>query len=359
MAQRQTAVSTTEEPFFDCNCNVGIVARVFTFATERNVKAHMLTKIFNLAKYALTITTGAAILAACSNNGGSSLAPSGTSSGMPGIVHIAFSPDKKKKQQLYQYISETSSILEYGYPKGDAPIGSIGGIAYSEGECTNVLFGTGKKTFWVTTGTNQIDEFKVGDTSPIETLPTTAGTPVGCAIDPASGDLVATIINSGQVVIYTKATGTGTVSQTPLIEAFFDGFDKSSNLYVDGFNSNDAFGLVELKKGSRRWKTLSTSKPVMYPGGVQFDGKYITVNDQVAHAIFGYMCSGTTCTLKRTVALTGSSDCDQTWIAKGYVLCPDIGNVDVEIYKYPAGGSSIATLTGSFAAPVAAVQVEK
>jgi hypothetical protein len=92
---------------------------------------------------------------------------------------------------------------------------------------------------------------------------------------------------------------------------------------------------------------------------VQFDGKYITVNDVKAHEIFGYTCSGTSCTLKQTVALTGASDCSQTWIAKGYVICPDAGNNGVEIFKYPAGGGIIAHLGGSFSTPLSSVQAEK
>ena len=79
---------------------------------------------------------------------------------------------------------------------------------------------------------------------------------------------------------------------------------------------------------------------------MQYDGKYVTVNDQEAHDIFGYTCSGTSCTLEQTVSLSGSSDCDQTWIAKGYAICPDAGNLDGEIYKYPAGGSPEAIADG-------------
>ena len=138
----------------------------------------MQTKILNLAKYALTITMGAAALAACSNNAGSSLVPSGASSGVPIITHIGrtvivngvpitaahpnliarqssvspdkFLPDKKKKKQPYQYIvGGNSGILEFDYPKSDASIGSISGVTAVEGECTNVLFGSGKQTFWV------------------------------------------------------------------------------------------------------------------------------------------------------------------------------------------------------------------
>jgi hypothetical protein len=75
-----------------------------------------------------------------------------------------------------------------------------------------------------------------------------------------------------------------------------------------------------------------------------------------SHDIFGYTCSGTTCTLKRTVSLRGSSTCD-TWIANGYVICADDAGAETTIlYKYPAGGI-IATLKGSFSQPSGAVQV--
>ncbi|MGC2405839.1 MAG: hypothetical protein WA431_05470 [Candidatus Cybelea sp.] len=348
-------------------------------------------KISNLAKYAIGITTGAAMLAACSSNGGSSLAPSGASStGAPmisragklwmvnGVLMTAahpnlaglrggpISPDKHhhhKKKKADQNISDfgNGDVEYFDWPKGTSPIGSATGISEAQGECTNVLFGTGKKTFWVTaSGTDQILELKEGASSATKTLTTPSGdVPVGCAIDPKTGTLAATIINTGAVVLYANASGSGTVSQTPLIEAFFAGYDTGSNLYVDGFNNQGEFGLVELKKGSSTWETLSLSNSIEFPGNVQYDGKYVTVNDQEAHDIFGYTCSGTSCTLEQTVPLTGSSDCDQTWIGKGYVICPDAGNLDGEIYKYPAGGSPEATLTDSFSEPLAASAAAK
>ncbi|MGA7356263.1 MAG: hypothetical protein WA431_03770 [Candidatus Cybelea sp.] len=332
-------------------------------------------KIFSLTLYALSLPAAAALMAGCSNGvssvgASSGMTPNGFQSprtiSINGMLitaahpnfgvrnhRVPMAPDKNnKKKALYQYAAtfgEGPSLLVFDYPKSDKQIGSIGDISEVQGECANVLFGAGKKSFWVTaSGNDQIDEFKVGGSNPIKTLSAPSGdVPVGCAMDPASGNLAATIINTGAVVIYTKASGSGTVSQSPLVEAFFAGYDKGSNLYVDGFNSEGTFGFVELKKGSSTWETLSTTNSVEFPGQVQFDGKYITVNDQEAHDIFGYTCQGTSCTLKRTVSLTGSSDCDQTWIGNRVVFCPDAGNLDVEVYKYPAGGSPIAILTGT------------
>jgi hypothetical protein len=330
-------------------------------------------KLSSLAKYALTITMGAAMLAACNNNGGSSLAPSGASVGMPGIAHILVrsQPAKLKGTGPYQYISNfdygsaAGTLSAFDYPKYDAQIGSVS-LPFAWGFCTNVLFGTGKKTFWVTVSSSSagaIDEFRVGGTSPIKTLSFPSGDrPVDCAINPTTGDLVATSRFNGAVVIYKKASGKGTVSQTPLSEAWFAGFDNKGNLYVDGLGAT-AFTFVELPKGSKSWETLSLSASgcgascyVGFPGEVQFDGKYITLNNVESQNILGYTCSGTTCTHKRTVSLSGSSYCG-TWIANGYVICADDAGAETTIiYKYPAGGI-IATLKGSFAEPEGAVQV--
>jgi hypothetical protein len=326
-------------------------------------------KLSSLAKCVLTIAIGAAMLAACNNNGGSSLAPSGASVGMPGIAHILVrsQPANLKGTGPYQYIANANygsgapgTVSVFDYPKSDAQIGSISSLPSPRGFCTNVLFGTGKETFWVVSSsgssTGALYEFKVGGNRPIKTL-TPPSRPAGCAIDPPTGNLVATMLNNGQVVIYKKASGKGTVSQTPLSEAFFAGFDNKSNLYVDGESTN-GFGFVELPKGSKAWKTLSVSTAIGFPGEVQFDGKYITITAVEFHDIFGYTCSGTTCTLKRTVPIAGSALCD-TWIAKGYVICAQSGSGDdALISKYPAGGL-IATLKGSFSQPSGAIQVEK
>ena len=88
---------------------------------------------------------------------------------------------------------------------------------------------------------------------------------------------------------------------------------------------------------------------------MQWDGKYVTVFDQLANEIYRYTVSGTNATLKGTVTLKGASDCAQTWIVKGLLYCGDAGNDDGEVFKYPAGGSPIAILTGNFDTPLGVV----
>ena len=234
-----------------------------------------------------------------------------------------------------QYFSNyySGTLLEFDYPKSESPIGSI---SFSGGAgCTK-----GARTFWAI-ASDEIAEFKVGGTTPIRVLNASAS---DCAIDSANGDLAAPV--SGGVIIFHNARGKGKVITTPSIRGDFDGYDNKSDLFVDGFNSRYSFALVELKKGRSSFATITTSNTIEFPGSVQWDGTYLTILDQFANAIYQYTVSGKNATLKGTVLLSAATDCAASWIAPPYVYCADAGNNDGEVFKYPAGGSPIATLSG-------------
>ncbi len=46
-------------------------------------------------------------------------------------------------------------------------------------------------------------------------------------------------------------------------------------------------------------------------------------------------------------------------ITAGFVYCPDPGQNEVKVYKYPAGGRRVAYFERSFNSPVGAVKVVK
>jgi hypothetical protein len=264
-------------------------------------------------------------------------------------------PDRKHSRKKFEYVisfyGSYASIFDY--PNSDQQIGTIN----NEGGqgCANVLYGYGNKIFWIVAADNQIEEFKVPQT-PIKNLSDSIGAPSSCAMD-TSGDLAVGILDgsgAGDVVIFKNASGSGTVYPTPLGAEYFDGYDNQGNLFADGFNSA-GFALVELPKGSSTFKTITTSNAPQFPGSVQWDGTYLTVFDQDTAEFYQYTISGTTATLKNTVAITGSSDCAQTWMVKGLVYCGDYGNNDGEVYTYPAGGSPIAVLSGNFDSPLGVV----
>jgi hypothetical protein len=260
----------------------------------------------------------------------------------------------KKFEYVFNYYGTYASIFHY--PKSVAEIGQIAGDG-GQG-CTNVLYGYGNKIMWNVGGNKQITEYRVPKT-PIKTLSVNYSFPSSCAMD-TSGDLAVGILyrtstsgSGGQVVIFKNASGSGTAYGTPLDEEFFDGYDANGNLFADGFTGlRQDFALVELPKGSKTFKTITTSNAVQFPGSVQWDGTYLTVFDQLSNATYRYTVSGTTATLKSTISYTGAGDCAQTWIVKGLLYCGDASNNGGEVFKYPAGGSPIAVFTGSFDSPL-------
>jgi hypothetical protein len=272
----------------------------------------------------------------------------------PAPTYATIVPDLLAKARHYEYIinfyGTYATIVDY--PKSDQQVGTITNVG-GQG-CTNVLYGYGKKIFWIVAAENQIEEFKIPK-KPIKTLSDSVGMPSSCAMN-TSGDLAVGILNGsgtgGDVVIYKNATGSGTVMTTPLAAEYFDGYDKKGNLFADGFTAASNFALVELPKGGSKFQTITTSNSVEFPGSVQWDGTYLTVFDQYTNDIYQYTVSGTTATLKGSVSLSGSGDCAQTWIVKGLVYCGDAGNNNGEVFNYAAGGSPVAVFTGNFDFPL-------
>ena len=268
-------------------------------------------------------------------------------------------PDRQAKAKDYEYVINfyTTYASIFDYPKSVKEIGMIDNVG-GQG-CTHVLNGYGRKTFWIVAADNQIEEFSVPQ-KPIKMLSDSVGMPSSCAMN-TGGDLAVGILDgsgSGDVVIYKNARGSGKAYSTPLTEEYFDGYDNQGNLFADGFAGSN-FGLVELPKGASTFQTITTSNSPEFPGSVQWDGTYLTVFDQLTNEFYQYTVSGTTATLKGTVTITGSSDCAQTWMVKGLVYCGDAGNNNGSVFKYPAGGSPVASFTGSFDTPLGVVAAKK
>ena len=208
-----------------------------------------------------------------------------------------------------------------------------------------------EEEFWIVAADNQIEEFKVPK-KPIKALSDSVGMPSSCAMD-TSGDLAVGILNgsgSGDVVIYKNASGSGSVYEHAVGQRVLRRLRQP--------RESLRRRLHRLQLRARRASEGGQYVPNDHdeqlggvPRSVQWDGTYLTVFDQYTSDIYQYTVSGTTATLKGTVSLTGSSDCGQTWIVKGLVYCGDAGNNDGEVFKYPAGGSPVAVLTGQFRFP--------
>ena len=76
--------------------------------------------------------------------------------------YVPLFPDQLATREAkdYEYIINQygSYATIFDYPAGDKQIGTITNVG-GQG-CTNVLYGYGKKTFWIVAGENQIMEFQ-------------------------------------------------------------------------------------------------------------------------------------------------------------------------------------------------------
>lgn len=265
---------------------------------------------------------------------------------------------RAKSRKRFEYVINTygSYASIFDYPKSDKQIGTIENVG-GQG-CTNALYGYGRKIIWIVAASNAINEYEVPDKLIKSLSVSPSWFPTSCAMN-STGDLAVGIFGSaggGDVVIFKNASGSGTIYETPLDSEFFDGYDPQGNLFADGY-TRSGFGLVELPKGSSKFRLITIPNTVQFPGSVQWDGKYVVVFDQVADTFYQYTISGTTAMLKGTVSITGTEDCAQTWIVKeggGLVFCGGTttsGDAN-PVFAYPAGGAPVALLTGNFVSPL-------
>ncbi len=258
------------------------------------------------------LTSGA--LAACGGNAGVPAAMGGGASQSPAshahkltdsliamttAMHIVpsvhrnkrpswINPDAKHTQYLL-YVSDeaagTVDIYAYRSRKGHR-VGQLTGFVFPYGECQDASGNVYVTDF----GAEQIVEYAHGGTSPINTLQDSYGYPIGCAVNPVTGDLAVSNWESngsdcaGSVVIYADAQGSGTnYTDADFMYLYPPGYDPSGNLFVQGQPSygSGSSGLAEISSGGTALVTIPLSGGTIYfPGGVQWDGHYLAATDQ-------------------------------------------------------------------------------
>jgi hypothetical protein len=330
----------------------------------------------NFSAKAIGIATAATILAACSNGAQSSLNPPGLTpsssshlaalvprSGAVRALPVAghrtpgrswMTPDKKKKKKALLYVSNFSgdTVSVYSYPAGEL-VGSLTGFDGPDDICN----GKGGDVWITNQNATDLVEYAHGGTSPKATLSDPGEYPVGCSVDPRTGNLaVGNILSTGDspgsVAVYKNARGTPTLYEdTSIPLVLYVGYDNDSNLYIDGLGSSGQFQFAELAKGSSSITNITLSGgTVTSPGNIRWDGKYVAVGDQEYQgqdASEIYQTTGSGGKIVGTTVLGSAEDVAGFCIWKGKVaIAPDAGLNDVFFYKYPAGGAPTKTLTG-------------
>jgi hypothetical protein len=313
----------------------------------------------------------AALLAGCAGGGATSVQPAITSRGPavrhPVAGHSWMSPEARNQDLLYISDIEAQAVFVYSYRQGHKLVGTLTGFFNPEGLCVDHA-----GDVWVTNdtseGVHQITEYAHGGTTPIANLNDPDGRANGCSVDPKTGDLAVADFwgpteQIGNVAVYHHAAGTPVSYSNPNIYYYYYcAYDDKGNLFVDGETQGSVFGLGERVKGGNSLKFIPIDERIYLPGGVQWDGKYLAVGDQVAvkhnftSVIYQFALSGSGATEVGATILTGSSQVAQFWLpreASGRrhhearrVIGPNQNGADTLFWDYPAGGNPTQTISG-------------
>lgn len=308
----------------------------------------------SLARYVL-VTFAAALIAGCGGKsipGSSSLlAPSGLPAAQTNPAESWMLPEASSEDLLY--VSDSKGVVDvFSYPAGKL-VGTLKGFSSPAGLCSD----SAGHVFVTNTNLLNILEYKHGGTKVIQTLNDFGHYPFGCSVDPGTKNVaVANYANSlsagaGSVSVFDGGKGVPHSYENTAFNAyFFCSYDDQGNLFVDGADYGSYHTLfAELPKGSSTLNSVTLNQTIAYPGGVQWDGKYIAVEDAISHTIYRFSMSGSGGKSMGTVHIKGDKShlVTQFWI-DGSTLVQPFGTQarqvhSVGFWRYPGGGNASST----------------
>jgi NHL repeat len=291
---------------------------------------------------------GMLISAVLSGCGGSPAVPASYSPDL----RLQVIPQAKNPNLVYVSDSEAATVSVYSWP--GKLLGTLTGFTRPAGLCSD----PNGNVFVTDYEASDIVEYAHNGAFPIRTLKDPRERPIGCAVDPVTGNLAVTNqhgVSSGRgsISIYTKAKGRPKIySDVSAASMDFCGYDDRGNLFADGLDAGSAFILVELQKGGTTLSTIKVNAQIGYPGAVQWDGKYLTIADLTADAIYRVVVSGFKAKVQGKTVLNGATGLAQSWIVGSKVIAVNFGGspANVLIWNYPAGGAPTKSV-GTFMQP--------
>ena len=282
-----------------------------------------------LSRYALVVCATAGLLAGC----GARL----TDVGSPPMLAR---PQARSADLLYVSNYQNSTVDVYTYP-GGSRVATLTGFSKPQGECADAA----GDVFIANTNDHDILEYAHGGTEPIATLHDSQYFPIGCSVDPVTGNLaVSNLMSSrgvGSIAIYRHARGKP--RQYKSLTYFMScSYDDGGNLFADGESNSDEL-LVELPKGSMTFKTVRLGLYGL--GQLQWDGKYLTneLDESSSSSIFRLKISDFRARTVGHTHLSGAGSA--SFIDRQRVILAGPDRVD--FFNYPSGKGPTKTIADS------------
>jgi hypothetical protein len=194
-------------------------------------------------------------------------------------------PDAGKKWLLYVSDQGTGTVDVYNYQVRTGKLyGQITGFSVPFGECAD----NAGNVYVVDFGNGNVSEFAHGATTPTTVVNDRFGYPIGCSVDPTTGNVAVTNFASGYYSLYAGSilifAGGLSGSQSVLTNGYIRwmwpaGYDDNGNLFVEALSYNSSISLLlEVPAGSSHFALLS-GLTINAPGAAQWDGFYMTATD--------------------------------------------------------------------------------
>lgn len=262
-------------------------------------------------------------------------------------------PGASGQNLLYVADNGIGAVVVYTYLPGPMKfVGLLTGASSPEGECVDAA-----QNLWVTGSYDVLFEYAHGASSPSAILSDPLGA-TSCSVDPTTGN-IATVNNflSDEVAIFKHAQGPPKViADSAFHQVYACAYDGGGDLFVDGYSNNETFTFAELAKGAKHFKPIVLNQTFSEPGDVQWDGKYVVVDDPRGAALYQFSISGSTGTEVGSTLLNGAGFVQHFSIEGDRAIVPfsDDEGPYVNLYKYPAGGFRSKSLR-NFSIPLDAV----
>jgi hypothetical protein len=250
------------------------------------------------------------------------------------------------------YAAASHSVLVLSYPDG-ALEATLAGFKEPGGLCSDArgnVFVTDYKA-------SDIVEYAHGGTSPIGTLKDSGYHPMGCSVDPTTGNLAVANFyciypckTRGNVAVYAHAQGSPAIYYDASIPWFYYcTYDSRGNLFADGDVPAPGFLITELPAGGSALRNITVKNAPYDAGGIQWDGTYLAVQTLGEYQRKGptvidrVRVSGGTGSIVSSIHLySGRRDLHQRnfseyWIQGNAIIGADGAHAEIGIWPYPQG----------------------
>ncbi|HEX3369009.1 MAG TPA: hypothetical protein VHS56_05490 [Candidatus Cybelea sp.] len=266
---------------------------------------------------------------------------------MPNALGQTIRPDRGAKSTLL-YASDANDNLVYMI---DLPSGRLAGKLTGFDQPTGLCAYVKGDVYVVSSQASEILAYKHAVKSAFKELGDHPYIPVGCSIDPVTGNLALANCcgNSpdGNLAIYAHATGAAKYFSDPSMYIYwYCAYDDRGNLYVSGINHSYAYQLDVMPAGKHALNAVMLSPDIEgdVSPALQWDGKYLAIASPTAGAIWQYAVNGTQAKRVHVTKLSDAGGVLDFWIAatsqRRTLYAPILANsaLSIGVYPYPKGG---------------------